>query len=107
MKRTLGWIAAIVVGLLIGWLLAMATVEAQELPLEGWASGPTKEIRTERLVIVSPVTGEPCIVLRSVQGQPVIILLRPGETEEKGVLDFLSGNSTSPRSILGGDRRAP
>ena len=113
MKRIFAWLALTLVALAIGCFLgmAMATVEAQvkvaDLPVGGWseiAGTEIREIRALRLVILDPESGKPAIILRTVQGQPVIILLRPGETEAEGVLDFQAGISSAPRSVVGGGR---
>lgn len=94
-----------------GFVMAMALMsylglghhnaEAQDLPVEyvdHWDG-------IKRLVIYRD-DGTPAIILRTISDQPVIILLRPGETEEEAELDFYSNRTTSPRSIVGGDRPA-
>lgn len=56
----------------------------------------------ERLVISHP-DGTPAIILRTIDGKPVIMLLDEGETEEKGVLDFRAGRAQGAKRVLGRD----
>src|SRR3990167_6610306 len=60
------------------------------------------ELNLLRLVIVDPTTGDPRMILRTIDGHPVIILLEQGQTEDQGVLDFYAGTAGQVRRVVGG-----
>lgn len=87
------------IGMFIGW--ATFEVKADDdypvanMPIEWTEDGG---VRLKRLVIVDAL-GNPAIILRTVNGKGYIIVLSPGETEDKALLDIAAGRTVDPRRI--------
>jgi len=105
------WHLSVIIALsaiVIGYGLGLINADAQvfgDYDRE-YAPGNTTAMTLERLVIIDPATKRPRIILRTIDGMPAIIFLYSNfETEAKAVLDFRSGRTTEPKSIVGGGRR--
>jgi hypothetical protein len=92
-------------GLWFGYVLAYATEQEVNLPVASLPVSSEMAHQTiwHRLVVSDPATGEPRIILRTINGHPVIILLEPGDSEAKAVIDFNAGRFNGPKSIQGRD----
>ena len=77
--------------------LPVADIEAPLWHTDGYPLSMT----LKRLVIVDE-SANARIILRTIDGEPAIILLRRGEREQKALLDFKAQRTVAPRSIVGG-----